>query len=186
RRRPVTSLQESRRLIGATSLQTAIFAPRRPRKQRSTQVRREPCGAPEFCLHFLPQGTDLLADVAVHLPEVLLHCPEGCTVSRPQFYRFARKAFANARIGELFVARPALQHGPAHAVEARSILFIVALESQIEKPLRLFARYRGMLKIEPVLPVDVGEVHVLQHPSLIGHLLVERRARPGRETDEMG
>ena len=51
--------------------------------------------------------------------------------------------------------------------------------------LGFFARNGGVLEIELVLAVDVGQIDALQHAPLLGHFGEERRARHGRVEHEL-
>src|SRR5438270_6363383 len=90
-------------------------------------------GHRKFLLDFATQLVNTLAHLAIDLPEFPLHHPERSVVSAAQLVHVARKTFANPRVGIILVAPPAVEHGLAHAIEARPIMFEVAPKRPVEK-----------------------------------------------------
>src|SRR6185369_14859440 len=80
---------------------------------------------------------------------------------------------------------PAFQRGAADAIDAGTIALEVATKGAVEQTLRVLARDRGVAEVEPVLPVDVGQVYVRQHSPLAAHLGEQRRARYRRVEHEL-
>ncbi len=78
---------------------------------------------------------NLLADADVDEMELVLHGPQGGIVSASQFHNFTLETFAYPRIGIITISFPTLQHGLAHAVEARTVAFEIVQKGEIQETL---------------------------------------------------
>src|SRR5271157_606914 len=77
----------------------------------------------------------------------------------------------------IVVTLPTLEDGFANPEQAWSVALEVEAEGPIEQALRVVARDGRVLEVELELPVDVGEVHAVEHAAFLLHLLEERGAR---------
>src|SRR5579862_1340619 len=182
---PVAAINKSRRFVSASRGQPLLFTPSRPEKHWSENGGREAGYDRKLLFHLAPQFADLLAAVTVDFSEFALHHPQRHVVGASQLFHTARKALAHAHIGIIFVTLPALQHGAAHAVKARTIALEIAPEGPIQKSFGVVTRDRLVLKIKFVLPVNIGEVDLIQHASLRGHLLIKRGSGDWRIEHEL-
>src|SRR5207248_6731394 len=122
---------------------------------------------------------------AIYFPELFLHDPERRIVSAAEFPDLPRKPLANAWVGILLVASPALKDGLAHAIKAGSIALEIAPEGPVEEPLRVVTGNSAVQEVEFVLTVDVGVVHVGEQTTFSGDLLVKWRAGNRRVEHEL-
>src|SRR5664280_72215 len=88
----------------------------------------------------------------------------------------ALPALAYAAVRVVLVAQVAGEGGAADAEKAGAVAVEIALEGPIQQTGGLLARDGGVLEVEGVLAVDIGQVHVEQAP-LFGHRRIERRTR---------
>src|ERR1700684_2006787 len=117
---------------------------------------------------------NLPADVVIDLLELSFHYPKRGVVDADLAFHLPREAFANPRVRMVLIALPPVEHGSTQAVQTWPIALKVAPECPIQKPLGLFARDGTVLKVESVLPVNIGEIHSAEHTALSCHLLIER------------
>ena len=152
------ALDERRWLVDFALRETAFFATGAPEHDRSADA-SDPAGErSEFSFEFAAKISDTAADVRVGLAELVLHGPERGSIGLAQFLGFALVAFTDASVGMIPILAPALQRGAADAVDAGAVAFEIAAEGPVQEVLGVVARDGGVLEIEFVLAVDVGQV----------------------------
>ena len=85
-----------------------------------------------------------------------------------------RELCANSRFGMVLLPLPSVEKRLADAKQTRPVCLIILPERAIKKPLRLVTRNRGVPEVELELPMNVGELHIVEHPPLFPHLPIQR------------
>src|SRR5690349_10569042 len=98
---------------------------------------------------------------------------------------FPFEAFPDTRVRMVLITFPTRQRSAANAVQARSVAFEVAAECPLQESFGFLSRNCRVLKVEFVLPVNVGEIYTLQHAALRLHLRIKRCARDRRVEHEL-
>ena len=105
----------------------------------TTTNRPQRCGCEtgddrKLLLDFAAQLVNLLAHASIDFLEFSLHHPERRIVSAAELLHLSPKSLADAWIGIVLVALPALEHGLAHAIQAGAVPFEIAPERPVQKP----------------------------------------------------
>ena len=79
----------------------------------------------------------------------------------------------------------ALQRGLADAEQAGAVALEIAGESSVQKTLGIVARNGGVPEVELELPVDIGQVHLVEQAPFVLHLLIQGRAGHRRVEHEL-
>src|ERR1035437_7260248 len=181
---PVAAVDDGGRLVGLAGGETPVFAAAGPPQDRAEQFAGDYRDEAEFPLHLLAQRANLGCNLGGRRGEAVLHGPDEANPGVAQGAALALPALADAAIRVVLVAHIAGEGGAADAEQAGAVAFEIALEGPIQQTGGLLARDGGVLEVEGVLAVDIGQVHIDQAP-LFGHLEIERRAGDRRVEHEL-
>src|ERR1017187_10233620 len=171
---PIATVDDRGWLVGLAGGETLVFAAAGPPQDGTEQFAGDYRHQAEFPLHLFAQCADLGGNLGVRPGETVFHGPDETDPGVAQGAALALPALADAAIRVVLVAQVAGAGGAADAKEAGAVAFEIALECPIQQTGGLLARDGGVLEVESVLAVDIGQVHVEQAP-LPGHLGIERR-----------
>ena len=159
---PIAALDDGSRLVGVSRREALFFASRGPQQHRPDDPADDTAHHAELPVDFLPQRPHPLRHRCIRPPQVLLHGPERRGVAIAQRARLPGETRADARISIVLVSPPAIQGRAADAVDARAVALEIAPEGPVQKAFRILAGDGGVLEIERVLPVDIGQVDALR------------------------
>src|SRR5438094_2078113 len=162
REHAVVPLDDRLRFVGFASGQLLLFPAAGPEQHGPEEAGRQASEYTEFAANIFTQRPYLLAYSVVGPPKLPLHGPQQAAVSGLDRADLPLETLPDSRIRIALVTHPALHRRATDAIKAGGVALEVAPESPVQKTIGVVARNSGVLEVELVLSVNIGQVHVQQ------------------------